>query len=69
MAEPPDSPYILSRWYEVAGETEHLLQRHEELMEERMELCRRRADLFREMLAAARTFVQDVGSSTSERGE
>jgi len=69
MAELPDSPYILSRWYEVAGETETLLRRHEELMEERMELCRRRADLFREMLATAKVFVQDVESSTGERGQ
>jgi hypothetical protein len=63
--EPPDSPFVLSHWYRVAGETQALLRRNEELMEKRAELCRRRAHLFREILATAITFVHDA--STSDR--
>lgn len=62
MAEPTDSPFVLSRWYRVAGETQDLLRRHEELMEQRAALCRQRAALFRELLAAAKTFVQDASA-------
>jgi hypothetical protein len=65
MAEPFDSPYVISRWHEVSRETEKLLRQNEALMEERMALCRRRADLFRELLHMTRTFVDDVASSTS----
>jgi hypothetical protein len=63
MAEPPDSPYVLSRWHRVARETEDLLRRNEELMEQRAELCRRRADLFRELLVTARHFVHKAAAN------
>ena len=63
----PDSPDALTRWYRVAAETEALLRRHETLMNERVELCRRRADLFRELVGAAKLFVEDVASMRADR--
>ena len=63
MADSPDSPLVLSRWYRVAGETHELLRRNEELMETRAELCRHRALLFRELLATARIFVQTAAAN------
>jgi predicted metal-dependent hydrolase len=60
-----DSPFVLSRWYHVAHETESLLRQHEELMQQRVELCRRRADLFRELLTTAKVFVEDVATVSS----
>jgi hypothetical protein len=69
MADPFDSPRALSRWYQVAAETESLLRQREVLMQERVELCRRRADLFRQIVGTAKLFVEDVASMSATVGD
>jgi hypothetical protein len=57
----------LFRWHAVSEETFALLRENEELMQQRSDLCVRRAELFREILRAAKGFVEQVEDGVERR--
>jgi hypothetical protein len=63
----PKPTAVISRWHAAAEQTAVLLRENEELMLRRNGLYQRRAELFREILHAARGFVEEVQAGVSKR--